>query len=156
MKIKYYPGKYIDNIPLVVTKNISNYRREDSLLEIEVSGKEEPDTIDLDNVRGIQGKRIRQWSVIGSYGILEILFLVSLISVFQREFSLYTVYLVVMGLFLVLFIAFMIRSNIEKYMYGGFTCQLGEVYFQSNEEREAFNDVMDGKGKKKIERRNNL
>jgi len=149
MKIKYYPGKYLENIPLTVTKHIDQYHRDGSTLKIAVTGRGEPDSIDLDNIREIIAKKLRQGVPVVSYGLLEVLFIFAIINAFQREFSLYSIYLIVMGTFLISFVAYMIKSNLERYMYGGFTCPLGEVYFQSDEERAQFSDALGNMGKKK-------
>jgi len=149
MKIKYYPGKYLESIPLTVTKHIDQYHREGSTLKIAVTGREEPDSIDLDNIREIIAKKLRQGVSVVSYGLLEVLFIFAVINAFQREFSLYSIYLVVMGTFLISFVAYMIKSNLERYMHGGFTCPLGEIYFQSDEERAQFGDALGNMGRKK-------
>ncbi|OPY78486.1 MAG: hypothetical protein A4E65_02179 [Syntrophorhabdus sp. PtaU1.Bin153] len=150
MRIKYYPHKYMENIPLSVNKDIESYHRKGDSLEIQVRGKEAVDTIDLNNIRGMVGKRIRQIGSISSYGAVEALFLFAVVNAFQRPFSLYSVYIVVMGMIMVGVIGYMLKTNVEKYMYGGFECVLGEIYFQSDQERAQFNDsLMNASEKKK-------
>jgi len=149
VKIKYYPHKYMENIPLTVNKSIDSYHREGDSLEIRVSGKEDADVIDLNNIRGMVGKKIRQIGTISSYGAVEALFLFAVVNAFQRPFSLYSVYIVVMGMVMVGVIGYMIKTSAEKYMYGGFECTFGEVYFQSDEERAQFNDALINASEKK-------
>lgn len=143
MKIRYYPEKYWRNITLSVLKPVEDWRRKDAtILEISVSGKREPDIIDLEKTREIVGKRTRTYAIITGCVFLETLFIMAVISWLGRPFTTNTIFQMLACTVLIIAVALVIKGNVEKMVYGGFSCELGEIYFQSDSERAQFNDTL--------------
>lgn len=143
MKIRYYPEKYLQSINLSVLKPIEDWRRTDgTTLEISVSGKIDPDIIDLEKTREIVGRKTRTYATIAGCVFMEMLFIMAVISWLGKSFTANTVFQMLACVVLIAGVALVIKSNVEKMVYGGFSCELGEIYFQSESERAQFNDTL--------------
>lgn len=150
MKIRYYPEKYLQNINLSVVKPIEDWRRKDAVtLEITVSGKKEPDIINLEKTREIIGKKTRTYAIVAGCALLEMLFITAVISWLGKTFTTNTVFQMTACIVLIVGVALVIKSNVERMVYGGFSCELGEIYFQSETERAQFNDTLSANKKRR-------
>lgn len=92
--------------------------------------------------------RVRLWLRLGSLFALLIAFCAGTCTTVFRihnegypDQGIVTVFQILVSLFLLIYLACIFKSNIERYLYGGLTIGMGEIYFQSDNEKRFFYDI---------------
>lgn len=152
MLILYLPGRYDESIPFPVRKKIVSYeRKEDNgeWLVFEITGGRKQQ-VKLDECKPLipDKNRLRTWLKLGGLFALLTAFCAGTCTTIFRAHNegypdpgIIVVFQFFVSLFLLIYLACILKSNIERYLYGGLTIEIGEIYFQSNNERTLFNDV---------------
>lgn len=156
MLVRYLPGKYDEKIPLPVQKKVTGFAREGEdggtlVLELGTGRREK---VDLERCSPLMsgGRKIGAWLKMCGLFILIIGFCGGAYSIVMKMFSggfseisvLHAIQFVV-SLTLVGYASRVFKAVIERYLYGGISFDGGDIYFQSDDERARFGDLLKNK-----------
>ncbi|MHB8108855.1 MAG: hypothetical protein ACYDHW_02355 [Syntrophorhabdaceae bacterium] len=161
MLIRYLPRKFDEKIPVPVQKIITRYSctddKETLIFEITENRKHE---IKCDECSPLMSreKRMKTWVKLASLFTLLIAFCAGSFNIICRiltegliNVSFLAIFQLVISLTLVGYITLLFKINIEQSLYGGISCHLGEIYFQSEDEKIMFRELL-RKGKENLKR----
>ena len=143
--VRYLPGRLDERIPVPVQRKIVSHGREgadrEKLVFETADGKRQE--VSLDHCAPLMSnrKRIAMWLKMafcaGGYGI-------ALEALSQGPTGLVVIkvlQLIVSG-GLVLYVSVSFKAAVERCLYGGLSFDLGDIYFQSDDERAMFEDIL--------------
>lgn len=151
MLIRYFPRKFDDKIPVPVQKKITRYNWSDDnqyfAFEISETRKYE---IERDKCSPLMSgdKKIKTWLKLAGLFTLLLAFCAGTFNILFRismegtsSLNCLTLFQLFISLALVGYVSWLFKINVERFLYGGFICRLGEIYFQSDDENMTFNDI---------------
>lgn len=153
MLVRYLPGKFDEKIPLPVQKKVTVYEREGEnggSLALEAAGGRR-EVIDLSRCRPLMAgkKKIRAWLKICGLFILLVGFCTGTYSIAHKiysggfsEMSVLNAIQFIASAALAGYISLVFKATIERCLYGGISFAGGDIYFQSENERAMFSDVL--------------
>lgn len=153
MLVRYLPGKFDEKIPLPVQKRITAHGREgegSGTLVFEVGGGKREE-IDLERCAPLMSgeKKIKVWLKMSGLFILLISFCAGaynvMLKIYSSGFSVMNVLnmvQLVVSLLLVGYVSLVFKVTIERYLYGGISFDRGDIYFQTDDEKAMFRDIL--------------
>lgn len=159
MLIRYLPGKYDEKIAVPVQKKIISYKRAENNKAkfIFETTDRRPQQVKLGDCSPLMSgeNKVRSWLKMGSLFLLLVAFCAGTCNM---SFRIYTegyansgVLIIgqfIISLTLLVYLTWAFKVTIERYLYGGLIFGLGEIYFQSEDERMFFHDIINERGRK--------
>ena len=153
MLVRYLPGRFDERIPVPVQKKIVSHGREEGN-----SGKLVFETADgtrqeigLDHCTPLMSKQKRMimWLKMAGLIVLLIAFcaggygiVLEALSNGARGLNVITVLQLIVSGGLVVYVSVSFKAAVERCLYGGLSFDRGDIYFQSDDERAMFADVL--------------
>lgn len=151
MLIRYLPRKFDEKVPVPVQKKIDRYAWSDDgqsfVLEISGNRKHKVGCAECSPLMSSE-KRIKTWFKLAGLFVLLIAFCAGSFNIIHHiaaegltGLGFLTLLQLMTSLVLVGYVSWLFKINVERSLYGGFVCRLGEIYFQSEDEKTTFNDI---------------
>jgi len=153
MLVRYLPGKLDERIPVPVQKKIVLHEREkeDGMMLIFETGDGRREEVRLDRCTSLMsGKgRTTAWLKMGGLFLLLIAFCAGGCGIAFKLYAegmagvnvLSLLQIIVSG-GLVVYVSWVFRTTVERYLYGGLSFDRGDIYFQSDDEKAMFSDIL--------------
>ncbi|OPY03729.1 MAG: hypothetical protein A4E60_00026 [Syntrophorhabdus sp. PtaB.Bin047] len=153
MLVRYLPGKFDEGIPVPVQKKIVFHEREggDGRRLIFETGEGQRQEVELEHCTPLMSseKRIVTWMKMGGLFLLLIGFCAGGCSIGLKMYAegigginvVAVLQLIVSG-GLVGYVSWVFKGTVERYLYGGLSFDRGDIYFQSDEEKAMFGDIV--------------
>lgn len=153
MLVRYLPGKFDEKIPFPVQRKITAFAREGKgkgvlIFEVEKGNKEE---IELARCTPLAsgGKNIKTLLKMAGLFILLIAFCAGGYSIALKVYLgrsagidvLYVIQFFV-SLALILYVSWVFKATVERYLFGGISFGKGEIFFQTYDEKATFSDML--------------
>ena len=159
MLIRYSPGEYDDKIPFPVQKKVITCERKgDSheLIALEVAGGRAHE-LKIHECAPLMSRqnRVRSWLKLIGLFLLFIAFCAGTNNILSRLWTggcspgVLDIVQIVMGLALLSYLTWVLKTNVERHIYGGLKISSGEIYFQSEKEKSLFGDVSENERRTK-------
>lgn len=153
MLVRYLPGKLDERIPVPVQKKIVVHQREGegagSLIFETADGKRQ--AVELGRCVPLMSgeKRIATWLKMGGLFLLLMAFCAGVCGVALKihgggmaGLGVMAMIQLVVSLALVGYVSWVFKTTVERYLYGGLSFDRGDIYFQSDDERAMFSDIL--------------
>ncbi len=159
MLIRYLPGKYDEKIPVPVQKKIISYKREEDnkakFIFETTDGR--PQQVKLEDCAPLMSgeNKVRSWLKMGGLFALLVAFCAGSCNMLFRVYTegyansgVLVIVQLMISLALLVYLTWVFKVTIERYLYGGLIFGLGEIYFQSENEKTFFHDIINERGRK--------
>ncbi len=153
MIVRYLPGRLDERIPVPVQRKIVSHGREgadrEKLVFETADGKRQE--VSLDHCAPLMSnrKRIAMWLKMAGLVVLLVAFCAGGYGIALEALSQGPPGLVVIKVLqlivsggLVLYVSVSFKAAVERCLYGGLSFELGDIYFQSDDERAMFEDIL--------------
>jgi len=153
MLVRYLPGKLDERIPLPVQRKIVLHQREGegagSLIFETADGKRQE--VELGRCAPLMSgeKRIAAWLKMGGLFLLLMAFCAGGCNIALKihgvgiaGLSVMAMVQLVVSFALVGYVSWVFKVTVERYLYGGLSFDRGDIYFQSDDERAMFSDIL--------------
>lgn len=157
--VRYLPGRLDERIPVPVQRKIVFHGREGGnrgkLVFETTDGKRQEVSLDDCSPLMSKQKKITMWLKMAGLIVLLIAFFAGGYGIALEAFSqgvaglsVITVLQLIVSGGLVVYVSLSFKAAVERCLYGGLSFDRGDIYFQSDDERAIFADIL-----KKEERR---
>lgn len=153
MLVRYLPGKLDERIPVPVQRKIVIHQREGegtgSLIFQTADGKRQE--VELGRCAPLMSgeKRIATWLKMGGLFLLLMAFCAGGCGIALKihgggmaGLSVMAMVQLVVSFALVGYVSWVFKTTVERYLYGGLSFDRGDIYFQSDDERAMFSDIL--------------
>ncbi len=151
--VRYLPGKFDERIPVPVQRKIVFHERKGEgggtlVLETADGRRQE---IRLERCVPLMSgeKGITTWLKMGGLCILLIAFCAGGCNMAFKVYrdgiagmNVLNMFQFIVGLGLVGYVSWVFKVTVERYLYGGLSFDCGDIYFQSDDEKVMFGDIL--------------
>ncbi len=153
MLIRYLPGKYDERISVPVQKKVISCNRKENnggWLIFEITGGKRQE-VKLEECKPLMSRvnKVRSCLKLGGLFVLLIAFCSGICNIISRIYNdgqissgIVIIFQLLTSLLLLAYLTCIFKMNIERYLFGGLSFSRGEIYFQSDNEKALFYDVL--------------
>lgn len=153
MLIRYLPGKFDEGIPVPVQKKVVFHEREKGdrgrLVFETGDGKRQEVRLERCTPLMSKEKRLTTWLKMGGLFILLVAFCAGGCGIALRVCAQGIAGLNVLAMLQLIvscglagYVSWVFKVTVERYLYGGLSFDRGDIYFQSDDEKAMFNDIL--------------
>lgn len=153
MLVRYLPGKLDEKIPVPVQRKIMLHERkgEDGGTLVFETADGRKQEIQLERCAPLMSgeKGITTWLKMGGLCILLVAFCAGCCNMVFKVYtdgiagmSVLDIIQLIVSLGLVGYLTWVFKVTVERYLYGGLSFDRGDIYFQSDDEKAMFGDIL--------------
>lgn len=153
MLVRYLPGKLDERFPVPVQRKIVGHTREGedggTLVFETADGKRQE--VQLERCASLLSgeKRVTAWLKMGGLFTLLMAFCAGVCNIAFKVYmdglagmNVLNMIQFIVSLGLVGYVSWVFKTTVERYLYGGLSFDRGDIYFQSDDEKAMFGDIL--------------